>query len=149
MARARPARLLNDAGLATTVREPATRCATCCLVDVLPNDPVIATTVGATWARRAWAAVTYGVTSRRSTGLSTADAASTTSGTAQAPRAATGSRVVHQDPEADHERLEHQPHQRQPAQPSGEDQRRRAPAHAEERWSDDDDGAPWPTTRAG
>ena len=103
MARARPARLLNDAGLATTVREPASRCATCCLVDVLPNDPVIATTVGATWARRACAAVTYGVTRRRSTGLSRAAAASTTKGTAQAPSAANTSGVVHQYPDADHD----------------------------------------------
>src|ERR1700735_4970352 len=87
-ARASPARLLNDAGLATTVREPASRWATCCLVDVLPNDPVIATTVGATWTRRACAAVTYGVTSRRSTGLRRPAATSTRTGTAQAPSAA-------------------------------------------------------------
>ena len=89
-ARARPARLLNEAGLATTVRDPVTRWVTCCLVEVFPKEPVIATTIGATCARRVCAAVMYGVTRRRSTGTRSAHAASTTSGTAHAPRAATG-----------------------------------------------------------
>src|SRR5271166_378935 len=81
-ARARPARLLNDAGLATTAREPDNRCARWFLVEVLPYEPVMATTVGWT-RRRRWDAVWTNLSARRrSNGEVSAQAMSTIAGTA-------------------------------------------------------------------
>src|SRR5580693_9315262 len=91
MARANPARLLKLAGLATTDRAPPTRWAMYPLVLVFPNEPVMATTVGATRRRRAAARATWERASHRSRGVVTPHARSTRAGTARvAAAAATG-----------------------------------------------------------
>src|ERR1700691_1737819 len=86
---ANPARLLNDAGVATTVREPPTRWATWLLVEVFPKEPVIPTTIGETRANRADAVATKRLARWRSTGVVTSNARSRTTGTRRAPPAAT------------------------------------------------------------
>ncbi len=76
------------AGLATTDRVPVTRWATYPLVLVFPNEPVMATTVGATRRSRAAARATWVRASRRSIGAVIAQARSTRAGTANAAAAA-------------------------------------------------------------
>src|ERR1019366_2515520 len=72
-------------------RVPETRCATYPLVLVFPNEPVMATTLGATRPRRAAARATWDPARRRSMGPMTAHARSTRAGTARAAAdAATG-----------------------------------------------------------
>ena len=78
--RASPPVLLKLAGLASTRRVDSSRWRTYCFVVVLPYDPVIATTIGATRRRRALAWATNAVRRRASRGLVMSNAASTTSG---------------------------------------------------------------------
>src|SRR5674476_423904 len=94
-ARANPARLLKLAGVATTDAVPRTRWARWFLVEVLPNEPVTATTVGATRLSRRLASVTKCAERRRSTGAVRRHAASTSRGTTSAATtAATEARPV-------------------------------------------------------
>ena len=88
-ARANPARLLKLAGETTTERVGRTRWAMWPLVEVLPYEPVTATTRGSTLARRAAAASTKWPPSFRSMGAVTRQARSTSAGTARATNTAT------------------------------------------------------------
>ncbi len=98
IARARPRRLLNEAGEATTWRLPASRWRAYSLVVVLPKDPVMATTVGAAACRRRAARSTKARLRRRSMGAVAARARSTTCGTSRA--AATAPQVKRPQGEA-------------------------------------------------